>query len=95
MYTPNPIDTNHIQLPPDIMALGETLAENIHETWAAKRIAEGWVYGTHRDDTLHRHPCLVPYKDLPETEKDYDRATATETLKTIIRLGFSIHNKKE
>ncbi|MCL2827870.1 MAG: RyR domain-containing protein [Oscillospiraceae bacterium] len=90
MYTPSPIDTNHIQLNDDILALSETLAKNTHEVWAAGRIAEGWVYGENRDDSLKHHPCLVPYEALPESEKEYDRATAIETLKVIMHLGFDI-----
>jgi len=90
MYTPNPIDTSHIQLSDDIMALSERLAKNTHEVWSAGRIAEGWVYGKKRDDTLKQHPCLVPYEDLPESEKSYDRATTLETLKVILSLGYSI-----
>lgn len=35
-------------------------------------------------------PCLVPYRDLPDSEKFFDRATAMETLEAIIKLGFSI-----
>jgi len=95
MYTPKPIDTSHIQLGDDILALSEKLAENIHEVWSARRIAEGWVYGQNRDDGLKQHPCLIPYKDLSESEKEYDRATAMETLKTIISLGFSVQKMKE
>jgi ryanodine receptor 2 len=97
MYTPNPIDTSHIQLSGDIMALSEKLAKNIHEVWTAGRIAEGWTLGKSRDDKLKQHPCLVPYEDLPESEKDYDRATAMETLKFIINLGYVIQksNTKE
>ena len=94
MYTPNPINTSHIQLSADILALVEKLAKNTHEVWAAGRIAEGWVYGERRDDALKQHPCLVPYEDLPESEKEYDRATAMETLKTIISLGFTISKTK-
>ena len=35
-------------------------------------------------------PCLAPYDQLPEKEKDYDRATAGETLKAILKLGYRI-----
>ena len=90
MYTPNPLDTSHIQLSDDIMALSEKLAKNIHEVWSAGRIAEGWTFGQTRNDNLKQHPCLVPYEELPESEKEYDRATALETLKIIITLGFDI-----
>ena len=93
MYTPNPINTNNILLSNDILSLCEILAKNTHEVWAAGRIAEGWLYGNERDDSNKKHPCLVPYEELPESEKEYDRATAMETLKVIIGLGYVINKK--
>ena len=51
---------------------------------------EGWTYGEERDDAKKHHPCLVPYEDLTETEKEYDRNTSQETLKLIMKLGFKI-----
>lgn len=76
------------------MALGELLARNTHEVWSAQRISDGWTYGQERDDRLKKHPCLIPYEELPESEKEYDRNTALGTLKLIIKLGYSI-NKDE
>ena len=89
MYTPKPIDTTEIVLSPEIEALRETLAKNTHEVWAASRIREGWTLGP-RDDAKKQHPCLVPYEELPEIEKDYDRNTSGETLKLILKLGYKI-----
>ncbi len=90
MYTPDPIDTKDVALDPEIRALGEMLSENTHEVWAKKRMDEGWTWGTERDDEKKTHPCLVPYDQLPERERDYDRATSMETLKLIIKLGYKI-----
>ena len=89
-YIPNPIDTKDVQLSADIMELSEKLAENTHEVWAAGRIAQGWTYGELRNDERKETPCLVPYCELPENEKSYDRSTALETLKLIVKLGYSI-----
>lgn len=89
-YTPKPIDTSDIQLPEELNPLLEAMAKNVHEIWAKERIAQGWTYGAKRDDTLKHHPCLVPYEDLPEEEKVYDRNTSVETLKLIFKLGFKI-----
>ena len=47
-----------------------------------------------RDDEKKTHPCLVPYEELPEIEKDYDRNTAIGTLKLIQALGFDIVKKR-
>lgn len=90
MYNPNPIDTSDIILSDDILKLSETLAKNVHEVWAKNRLNEGWKYGEKRDDELKTHPCLVSYEDLPEEEKEYDRATLQETLKVLIKLGYKI-----
>ena len=92
-YTPKPIDASSIILPRELQALIEQLAENVHDTWAAQRIAEGWTPGPRRDDALKMHPCLVPYADLPESEKQYDRNTAMQTLAAVLVLGYEIRKK--
>lgn len=89
-YAPEPVDTSRITLSPELEELTEVLAENTHDVWARQRMAEGWRYGPQRDDAKKWHPSLVPYKDLSESEKDYDRNTALETLKVILALGYKI-----
>ena len=89
-YQPHPIDTTDIELSVEMKALTEQLAQNVHEVWAAGRIAEGWRLGGQRDEVRKLHPCLVPYDQLPESEKEYDRRTAMETIKTILKLGYTI-----
>ena len=93
MYKPNPINTNNIELPSDLLELTERIAENVHENWSEGRIAEGWTYGEKRDDQKKTTPCLVPYSKLPDSEKEYDRKTALETLKSIVALGYKIEKK--
>ncbi len=90
MYDPQPIDTRHVEIPAEIRDLIERLAENTHDVWARQRMSEGWTYGPRRDDTLKQNPCLVPYGDLSETEKEYDRKTALETIKLLLALGCQI-----
>lgn len=89
-YTPIPIDTSDVTLPPELLALSERLAQNTHDIWARGRIKEGWVFGSTRDDRAKATPCLVPYEALPDSEKEYDRATALETLKLVLKLGYKI-----
>jgi len=89
-YEPRPIDTSGVSLTPEVLELRELLAENAHDHWALQRMADGWTYGPQRDDDRKRHPCLVPYEELPESEKEYDRSTAIETLKAILSLGYRI-----
>ena len=89
-YVPQPMDTSDIQLTEELNVLVEQMAKNVHEVWAQSRMVQGWTYGEERNDTLKQHPCLVPYEELPEVEKAYDRDTALGTLKLICKLGFKI-----
>jgi ryanodine receptor 2 len=89
-YQPDPINTDDVDLPDGLTPLVERLAEHVHDTWAQRRMDEGWSYGSERDDQAKTHPCLVPYDELPEVEKDYDRETAIETLKAVKALGYTI-----
>jgi RyR domain len=89
-YDPQPIATGTVSLPREVLDLSEKLAENTHDVWARQRIEDGWTYGPMRDDANKRHPCLVPYDQLPDSEKVYDRKMVTESLKAILALGFRI-----
>ena len=90
IYKPNPINTNSVELPEELVKLTEEIAENVHDIWAQGRINDGWTYGEKRDDEKKYHPCLIPYKELPDSEKEYDKNTAMETLKLIVALGYKI-----
>ncbi|MBE6609630.1 MAG: Ryanodine receptor Ryr [Ruminococcaceae bacterium] len=89
-YIPKPIDTSDIELNKEIIELCELLSKNTHEVWSETRIKDGWVYGEERNDAKKHHPCLIPYEDLPESEKEYDRNTSLQTLKLIVKLGYKI-----
>ena len=90
MYIPHPIDTSDVNLSDDLQLLVEQMSKNVHEVWAETRIRQGWTYGEQRSDELKTHPCLIPYEELPEEEKEYDRNTSVGTLKLIMKLGFNI-----
>lgn len=90
MYEPNPIDTRHVRLPDRLLDLVERLAAHTHDVWAQKRMREGWTYGPSRDDNAKTHPDLVPYDQLPESEKEYDRSTAISAIKAVVALGYRI-----
>ena len=89
-YVPQPMDTSDVQLPEELNDLIEQMSKNVDEVWAKSRMDQGWTYGPERSDILKQHPCLIPYEDLPEIEKAYDRDTALGTLKLISKLGFEI-----
>ena len=90
MYIPKPINTDDIELPDDLLELSERIAENAHEVWAQGRVNEGWTYGEKKDSVKKTTPCMVPYDQLPESEKAYDRNTVLETIKLIIKFGYNI-----
>lgn len=89
-YSPNPVDTSDVELPQELLTLAEQLAQNVHEVWSQTRIAQGWTWGSERNDALKQHPCLVPYDQLSEEEKVFDRNTSQETLRLITKLGYKI-----
>lgn len=92
-YTPQPVDTRDVVLPEELNQLAEQMAKNVHDIWAETRISQHWTYGPKRNDAEKTHPCLIPYEELPEEEKVYDRNTCIETLKFILKAGFSIMPK--
>ena len=90
MYKTQTIDTSDVKLPMELEELIEAMSKNVHEVWAETRISQGWTYGKQRNDELRTHPCLIPYENLPESEKEFDRNTSIGTLKLITKLGFKI-----
>jgi hypothetical protein len=94
-YDPKPLETRGVDLPVAIAPLIERLAEHNHDVWARQRLADGWTWGPQRDDACKKHPCLVPYADLSEGEKQYDRNAAIETLKAIVTLGYEIQASEQ
>lgn len=92
-YIPQPVNTNDVVLPEELIILSEQISKNVHEVWSKNRMEQGWTYGEQRNDEKRETPCLVPYEELSEEEKDYDRNTSQETLKLILKLGFSIEKK--
>ena len=89
-YHPKLLDLKHVVLPEGIEDLREAIAENAHDIWALERQSEGWTYGPKRDDTKLETPDMLPYSQLPESEKQYDRLMAEDTLKLLTALGYKI-----
>lgn len=93
MYDPKLIDTSDVLLQDELLALTEKIAENVHNVWAIGRISEGWTYGEVKDTSKQKTPLLIPYSDLPDCKKEYDRNTTLETLKLIVKMGYMISQK--
>ncbi len=89
-YKPAPIDTSRITLSQEVSELSELLARNAHDNWARLRMAAGWRYGSQRNDVRKEHPCLLPYEQLSESEKEFDRQTALETIKALLAMGYAV-----
>jgi hypothetical protein len=89
-YIPQPIDTSHVRLTEAQRRLIEQLASNDHDVWAKKRMDDGWRHGDSRNDDAKTHPCLIPYAQLPETEKDYDRVMVEQVVRGAVALGYRI-----
>lgn len=89
-YQPRPIDTSSVRLDESLERALEPLARNVHELWAAQRAAEGWVYGPERDQVRKTHPGLVPFDQLDDAEKHYDRLIASQTLLALRAQGFEV-----
>ena len=89
-YKPEPMNTSAITLPPEVSGLADFLSKNVHEVWAAQKVQDGYTYGPTDSKVLKTHPNLVPYEQLSEADREYDRNTALETIKVLIKLGFVI-----
>lgn len=92
-YIPHPIDVSDVNLDEDLIELTEAIAENAHEIWASKRYSEGWRFGPKRDDVKLEHPDMIPYSELTEGEKYYDRDMAFNTIRLVKKLGFTLSRR--
>lgn len=54
------------------LALGGATPEQQHENWLKFKIGDGWVFGPVKDAEKKAHPCLVPYGELPEMQRQKD-----------------------
>lgn len=94
MYNPEYVQIRPEDLPAELQPVLEALAEKVHDTWAAGRIRENWVYGPKRDDNMKTHPDLVPYSELPDSERQYDRITAAQTIRYLLDMGYELVKKQ-
>lgn len=89
-YIPHPLDLSDVELPDDLLELREAIAENAHEVWAQGRKEQGWTYGPERNDALKQTPDMVPYSDLSDEEKFFDREMAMNTIRLLKKLGYRL-----
>jgi class 3 adenylate cyclase/tetratricopeptide (TPR) repeat protein len=89
-YEPKSLDLTRVEIPADLINLVEQLAEITHDNWVGQRLADGWRHGQKRNDLQKEHPCIVPYDDLPESEKEYDRKISLGVIQAMLALGYRI-----
>lgn len=93
-YYPTNLDLKQVELPDGFEKIREDIAKIVHDRWALERQSEGWTYGPKRDDFKLETPDMVPYAQLPESEKQYDRLMAEDTLKLLTALGYRIEKNR-
>jgi len=71
------------------------LAEEEHKGWMETKLQNGWRYGEKRDDSKKIHPCLRPFKELPEKEKMKDIYQIYNYPKIVKEAGLKIVNTGE
>ena len=91
-YEPKSLDLTRVQIPAYLTNLVEQLAEITHDNWLRQRLADGWRHGQSRNDLLKEHPCIVPYDDLPESEKEYDRKISQGVIQAMLALGYRVES---
>ena len=64
----------------------EVLSEVEHRRWMACYYLDGWQYGETRNDAARRHPDLVPWEQLSDGTKGYDREQISEHIPKAVRL---------
>lgn len=70
----------------------EVLAEAEHERWMQNKKENGWILGE-RDNELKHHPDMIPYQDLDELIKDYDRAAIRNIPSYLAEIGYELYRK--
>jgi len=90
MYKPNPVDTTKVEISKELQDALEVVSKNIHEVWAKQKMDDGWTYAPETDEDKKTHRCITEYENLTEQDKQYDRNTVTQTVKTLLKMGYKI-----
>jgi hypothetical protein len=71
----------------------ERMAELEHGRWNVERLRDGWRFGKPRDDSRKLHDCLVPWNELPEEIKRYDRDAVRAFPEILAQAGLEIYRR--
>lgn len=70
----------------------ETLAVMEHTRWMKEKKDAGWVYApSPKNEDMKTNPCLVPWQELPEEERNKDRDTARNIPNLMAKIGFEVY----
>ena len=58
----------------------ERYAIEEHDDWMRGKLRYGWVYNPVRNNALKKHDCLLPWKELPNDQREKDRNAARNVL---------------
>jgi RyR domain len=76
-----------VGFPADVL---EQLARDEHDRWMSAKVAAGWSYGTPTDEEAKRHEAILSWAELPEGQKDKDRAVVTGIPALLGRCGYAV-----
>ena len=68
----------------------EIMAGVVHEHWMAERERAGWVFGPERDVVRKITPYLIPYADLPDAVKEWDRQAVCAIPEVLAAAGLEV-----
>lgn len=68
----------------------ELLARVEHDRWVNERVADGWAYGPVKDVDVKLSPFLVPWEDLSEQVRDYDRRPVRDIIPLLDSVGLAV-----
>lgn len=68
----------------------EKLAEMEHGRWNTERLLDGWKWGPKKDVESKISPYIVPWDELPEEIKKYDRDAVSELPELLAEFGYQI-----
>jgi hypothetical protein len=71
----------------------ERMAEMEHGRWNIERLRDGWRYGKVRDDSKKIHNYLVPWSQLPEEIKNYDREAVRAFPEILAQAGLEVFRR--
>ncbi len=71
----------------------EYMAELEHGRWNAERLRDGWRFGTERDDAAKIHDSLVPWEELPDDIKKYDRDAVRLFPRILAQANLEVHRR--